>query len=45
MLLEEFVASGLGAKITREAIVYAGDYENTTSEIKLLNFRNPQQLM
>ena len=35
----------LESKIAEKAIIYAGDYENTAAKIKLLNFKNMQNLM
>lgn len=35
----------LESKIAEKAIIYAGDYENTGAKIKLLNFKNMQNLM
>ena len=35
----------LESKITEKAVVYAGDFENTESSIKLLNFKNIHVLM
>ena len=34
------VENTFGKRITSKTIVYAGDYENSTSSVKLLNYRN-----
>lgn len=39
------IDAGVKEKVTPKAIVYAGDFENTTGEIQLLNYTHLERLL